>query len=92
MIRIGIIGYGYWGPNLVRNFQIQKGCKIEAVADSNPNRLKLLSQTYPSIKAVENADEIIVMQKGEIIERGTHESLIASNGFYKKLVEMQEIN
>ena len=44
------------------------------------------------LSTIRNADEIIVMQTGEIIERGTHESLIAANGFYKKLVEMQEIN
>ncbi len=44
------------------------------------------------LSTIRNADEIIVMQQGEIIERGTHESLIAQNGFYTKLVEMQEIN
>jgi subfamily B ATP-binding cassette protein MsbA len=44
------------------------------------------------LSTIKNADEIIVLQKGEIIERGTHESLIEQNGFYKKLVEMQEIN
>lgn len=43
------------------------------------------------LSTIRNADEIIVMQKGEIIERGTHESLIQQNGFYKRLVEMQEI-
>jgi ATP-binding cassette, subfamily B, bacterial MsbA len=44
------------------------------------------------LSTIKNADEIIVLQKGQIIERGTHESLIAQNGFYKKLVNMQEIN
>ena len=44
------------------------------------------------LSTIKNADEIIVLQKGEIIERGTHESLITQNGFYKKLVEMQEIS
>ncbi|MFZ4057759.1 MAG: ABC transporter ATP-binding protein [Ferruginibacter sp.] len=44
------------------------------------------------LSTIRNADEIIVLQKGAIIERGTHESLIALNGFYRKLVEMQEIN
>ena len=44
------------------------------------------------LSTIRNADEIIVLQKGEIIERGTHDSLIAQNGFYRKLVEMQEIN
>jgi subfamily B ATP-binding cassette protein MsbA len=44
------------------------------------------------LSTIKNADEIIVLQKGEITERGTHETLIAQNGFYKKLVDMQEIN
>jgi subfamily B ATP-binding cassette protein MsbA len=44
------------------------------------------------LSTIRNADEIIVLQNGQIIERGTHESLIAREGsFYKKLVEMQEI-
>ena len=44
------------------------------------------------LSTIRNADEIIVLQKGEIIERGTHDSLIEQNGFYRKLVEMQEIS
>ena len=44
------------------------------------------------LSTIRNADDIVVLQKGEIIERGTHDSLIAFNGFYRKLVEMQEIN
>jgi len=59
MIQIGIIGYGYWGPNLVRNFFSQNNCNIKAVADSRPNRLQHLAHLYPSIKALQNADEII---------------------------------
>jgi len=41
------------------------------------------------LSTIANADEIIVMNKGEIIERGTHHELIAANGTYKKLCEMQ---
>lgn len=44
------------------------------------------------LSTIRNADEIIVLQKGEIIERGTHETLIGKDGFYKKLVDMQELN
>lgn len=44
------------------------------------------------LSTIRNADEIIVLQKGEIIERGTHETLIGKDGFYKKLVDMQELS
>ncbi|MBS1654661.1 MAG: ABC transporter ATP-binding protein [Bacteroidetes bacterium] len=43
------------------------------------------------LSTIRHADEIIVLQKGKIVERGTHDQLIAQNGFYKKLVEMQEV-
>jgi len=43
------------------------------------------------LSTIRHADEIIVLQQGRIVERGTHDALIASGGFYKKLVEMQEV-
>jgi subfamily B ATP-binding cassette protein MsbA len=43
------------------------------------------------LSTVRHADEIIVLQKGKIVERGTHDQLIDLNGFYKKLVDMQEV-
>ena len=41
------------------------------------------------LSTIQNADEIVVLQKGEIVEQGKHNELIAKNGVYKKLVEMQ---
>jgi subfamily B ATP-binding cassette protein MsbA len=41
------------------------------------------------LSTIQHADEIIVMQKGEIIERGNHSALINANGTYQKLHEMQ---
>ncbi len=43
------------------------------------------------LSTIRHADEIIVLKKGEIAERGTHEGLLAQNGIYKNLVEMQEV-
>jgi subfamily B ATP-binding cassette protein MsbA len=43
------------------------------------------------LSTIRHADEIIVLQKGKIVERGNHEQLLAQNGFYRRLVEMQEV-
>jgi subfamily B ATP-binding cassette protein MsbA len=43
------------------------------------------------LSTIRHADEIIVLQKGAIVERGNHDELLQQNGFYKKLVDMQEV-
>ncbi|SFH06202.1 Gfo/Idh/MocA family protein [Pontibacter chinhatensis] len=59
MVNVGIIGYGYWGPNLVRNFFAANDCCVKAVADARPERLQLLAKTFPSIAGIKDADDII---------------------------------
>ncbi len=44
------------------------------------------------LSTIQNADNIIVMQRGEIVEQGKHDELLATNGTYKKLVEMQSFD
>ena len=44
------------------------------------------------LSTIQNADEIVVMQKGEIVEQGKHAELIAKNGVYKMLVDMQSFD
>ena len=59
MIHIGIIGYGYWGPNLVRNFNIIEGADVVSVCDLNPDALKKAGKTYPNIEVISDADKIL---------------------------------
>lgn len=58
-ITIGVIGYGYWGPNIVRNFFSFANCKIRSVADERTERLTILAKNFPSINGINNADDII---------------------------------
>jgi predicted dehydrogenase len=58
-MKLGVIGYGYWGPNLVRNFAETFTCQIASVADLSPSRLHHLQARYPAIHATLSADEII---------------------------------
>ena len=59
MIKIGIIGFGYWGPNLVRNFNIQTDCRVEYVVDSREERLAVVNKSYPNIQTTTFLDEVI---------------------------------
>ncbi len=58
-IKVGVIGYGYWGPNIVRNFFATPDCTVKMVADGRPERLNLLAKTFPSIQGVKDAEDII---------------------------------
>ncbi|MDO5575700.1 MAG: Gfo/Idh/MocA family oxidoreductase, partial [Fibrobacter sp.] len=59
MIRIGVIGFGYWGPNIVRNFNAVENAAVVAVCDKNKDALSRLSLSNPGITLTTNADEII---------------------------------
>ena len=59
MINIGIIGYGYWGPNLVRNFNETSGINVCQVADLDDNKLQKIRLRYPSIAVTTDVREII---------------------------------
>lgn len=57
-MKIGIIGYGYWGPNLVRNFVAARDCSVVSISDLNPDRLALAKRLYPSIQTTTSVDDI----------------------------------
>jgi predicted dehydrogenase len=59
MIGVGIIGYGYWGPNLVRNFVETPDARVVGVSDLNPKRLETLRGRYPSVETTADASEFL---------------------------------
>jgi len=59
MINVGIIGYGYWGPNLVRNFAEVKGARVAAVSDLDGNRLSKAKLSYPAIETSADHRELL---------------------------------
>jgi subfamily B ATP-binding cassette protein MsbA len=61
----------------------------DAINNMMQNRTSLV--IAHRLSTIRHADEIIVLQKGEIVERGSHDQLLAHNGMYRRLVEMQEV-
>jgi len=59
MIRIGVIGYGYWCPNIVRNFQQVEGSRVVAVCDKSDKALRRVQQSNPEFRVTSNADELL---------------------------------
>ena len=60
MINIAIIGYGYWGPNLLRNFNANSSCNVKYLVDGREDRLKIAKNQYPNIETVTNIESIII--------------------------------
>ena len=59
MIRIGVIGYGYWGPVVARNIHAADGCRLVGICDGNAAALARASKTYPDIQMMTDAMELI---------------------------------
>lgn len=57
--RTAVIGYGYWGPNLLRNLHQTPGCKAVALCDRDRSRLDAAKRTYPHLEVTPDADSLI---------------------------------
>ena len=58
-LRVGVIGYGYWGPNVVRNLYALDTCEVAALCDQNPSALKRARSTYPSLHMTTDPFEVL---------------------------------
>lgn len=59
MVNIAVIGFGYWGPNIVRNFNSRAEGNVRYVVDFRQERLDVAEKLYPGIKVSKSADEAI---------------------------------
>jgi len=50
LVRVGVIGYGYWGPNVVRNLQSLENCRLATICDQNSDALQRAKRAYPSVE------------------------------------------
>jgi predicted dehydrogenase len=58
-ITVGVLGCGYWGPLLIRNFKGLPGCHLKAVCDINATRLKHLGALYPAVEGIRDPQQFI---------------------------------
>jgi predicted dehydrogenase len=59
MINFGVIGYGYWGPNVVRNLDGLEGASVLAISDTNPSAMARAHKAYPGSRITDDAAEVI---------------------------------
>jgi predicted dehydrogenase len=67
MIRIGVIGYGYWGPNVVRNFHAQEGSEVALVCDMDQKAQERLKRSHPNIPFTTNPTELLQSTKIDVV-------------------------
>jgi predicted dehydrogenase len=59
-MKFGVIGYGYWGPNVVRNLMSLDGSHVSAIAEINPDARKRAEKAYPGVRITPDASEVIM--------------------------------
>ncbi|MFZ0800137.1 MAG: Gfo/Idh/MocA family oxidoreductase, partial [Terriglobales bacterium] len=59
MIKFGVIGYGYWGPNVVRNLRALEDCQVVAICDQSPVARKRIQAAHPGIQVHSDFHELV---------------------------------
>ena len=62
-MNFGVIGYGYWGPNIVRNLTSLEDSQVLAIAEMSPSARKRAQKAYPGIHVTADASEVISSPK-----------------------------
>ncbi len=67
MLKVGIIGYGYWGPNIVRNFNSIEGSTVLSICDCNQTALYRAHQAYPNIPVTRDWNDILSSPQIDVV-------------------------
>ncbi|MBL4576768.1 MAG: Gfo/Idh/MocA family oxidoreductase [Opitutaceae bacterium] len=59
ILNVGVVGCGYWGPNLIRNFRGLSDCRMKTMCDLSEDRLKHLNSLYPEIEAESSYEKML---------------------------------
>ena len=79
VLNVGIVGCGYWGPNLIRNFRALPGCRVKYVCDRDENRLRHVKSLYPEVDTTPRFEDLIECKTLDAVvvatPVGTHHAL-----------------
>lgn len=70
-LRIGVVGCGYWGPNLIRNFRSLPDCSLTSICDASASRLKHMSSLHPGVNTYESFDAMLAADNTDAVAVAT---------------------
>ena len=79
-VRIGIVGFGAWGPNHARNHNVQEGCRVVQIAEVSETRLRQARKQYPDVDVTIDAETVIEGSGNDAVviatPLGSHHNLV----------------
>src|SRR5579872_2879328 len=67
MIKVGVIGYGYWGPVVARNFNSVDNCELAAICDKSPKSLERARKAFPGVRLTKNIHDIVASPNIDVV-------------------------
>jgi predicted dehydrogenase len=71
MIGVAVVGYGYWGPNLVRNFWSVPGARLVSVCDKRPERLAMVTSQFPAVEVTGDFEDVLKDPRIDVVAVAT---------------------
>ncbi|MBU5614642.1 Gfo/Idh/MocA family protein [Geomonas azotofigens] len=67
MINVGIVGFGYWGPNVARNFNLTPGARVIAISDADDKSLQRAALSYPGARMEKNCNKVLAAKDIDVV-------------------------